>query len=125
MCQKCMKKRRNRVSGIMKKGTSTMIKNGVQVAAGYAGSRIVSNLPFVAANPFFRVIAPAAAGLLVSSFMGAKGAPIAAGMVAGSAVNVVQEYLPDVADKAGLSGPGVAYKSLYNAGVSGSSVMLG
>ena len=127
MCS-CMKKRRTRVSGIMNRKTSTMIKDGLQVAVGFAGSRVVSNLPFVAANPIMRILAPAGGAFLVSSLMGKKGAPIAAGMVGGSVVNAVQQYLPGVAAQAGLSGF-IPTRSTYTPGVSGPgdypSVMLG
>lgn len=95
-----------------------MIKNGLQVGAGFVGSRIVSNIPFVAANPVFRVLAPVGGALLVSSFMGKKAAPIAAGMIAGGAVNAVQQYLPDVAAQAGIAGF-LPTRSNYTPGVSG------
>lgn len=95
-----------------------MIKNGLQVGAGFVGSRIVSNIPFVAANPVFRILAPVGGALLVSSFMGKKAAPIAAGMIAGGAVNAVQQYLPDVAAQAGISGF-LPTRSNYTPGVSG------
>lgn len=95
-----------------------MIKNGLQVTGGFAASRIVSNIPFVAANPVFRVLAPVGGALLVSSFLGKKAAPIATGMVVGGIVNGVQEYLPGVASQAGLSGF-LPTRSNYTPGVSG------
>lgn len=95
-----------------------MIKTGLQVSGGFVASRFVSNIPFVAANPFLRILAPAGGAFLVTSLMGKKAAPIAAGMIAGSAVNAVQQYAPGLAQQAGLSGF-IPTRSAYTPGVSG------
>lgn len=105
----------------MKRGTSSNIKTGVTVAAGFAVAALLTNkLPFVQSNPILQIAAPIAGAIFVPTLVkGPMGKSLAAGMIAAAAINTAKTYAPGLASQMAISG--VPYRSAYLPGVSGTS----
>lgn len=116
-CKACSGRSKAKVAG-MKKSTSKLITNGLYVAGGILIGGAINRTSFAQANPMLKIALPAAGAFLATKFMGAKGAPLAAGMVALAATNAVGQFAPSVAAQVGISG-GVPFKSTYLPGVAG------
>lgn len=118
MCRACQgRRKKTQVSGMNTKSASKIVMTGAKTAAGYAAANLLGRLPFIAANPTLKAVAPLVGAVVAKSFLGKKGDEIAIGMAVNGVINTVQTFAPGVAQQAGLGA--APYKSAYLPGVSG------
>ncbi|NUO01003.1 MAG: hypothetical protein HUU01_10355 [Saprospiraceae bacterium] len=112
--------------------TSKIIMTAGGVVGGIAVASLVSKSSFASANPIMKVVVPLAGAIALPMIMG-KGAItslLATGMAVTGVTNGVIQFAPGLAATVGLAGaPGVGagssqWKSNYNPGVAGPSVVL-
>jgi len=139
-CNKCAKyskiagkmatKRKNRAGGGM--STSKIIMTAGGVAGGIAVASLLGKSTFASANPMLKVAIPLAGAFVLPMVMG-KGtisSMLATGMAVAGLTNAVIQFAPGLATTVGLAGaPGLGagssmWKTNYNPGVAGPSVVL-
>jgi len=117
-CNTC-KKQAAKVAGMKrtKNSSSQIIMTGLEVAGGFVLGKAAGAIPFVAANPMFRIVAPLGGAILMPMLLGksATTANLSAGMITAAATSAVQEYAPGIATTVGLAG--TPYKSTWLPGV--------
>lgn len=123
MCRACQgRRKRTRVSGMNTKSASKIVMTGAKTAAGYAAANFLGRVPFIAANPTLKAVAPIVGAVLTKSLMGKKGDEIAIGMAVNGVISTIQTFAPGVATQAGLGA--APYKSAYLPGVSGTPAVI-
>ena len=112
--------------------TSKIIMTAGGVVGGIAVASLVSKSTFASANPMLKVALPLAGAFVLPMVMG-KGmisSMLSTGMAVAGITNAVIQFAPGLATTVGLAGaPGVGaggsqWKSNYNPGVAGPSVVL-
>lgn len=96
---------------------SQIVMTGLEVTGGFVLGKAAASIPFVQANPLFKIGLPAIGAIAVPMLLGksATAANLSAGMVAAAATSAVQEYAPGIASTVGLAG--TPYKSTWLPGV--------